>query len=322
MEPPSTLDAEKGSARWLDGLIQKVAVITGGASGIGRATVELFAAEGARVVIADIQEEAGTALATQLGGDVAFVRTDVTQETDVGSLIEQTVTRSGRVDIMFNNAGGGGRSGDLVELDADGFDRAVGLLLRSVALGHKFAGRVMKAQGSGSIISTVSIAGLAGEEGVDVSFAAGKAAILNVVRTAMVELAPFGVRSNAIAPGLIITPIFLGLVPAMEPDDGQRFLDRLARPRCLRPADPAGGTPRGHRSSRAVPRVGRFVVHVLPDARRGWRIHSDPAHESLRRDRGRLRGHQSTDRSDVSRVSRPRGFTAYERRELEARDQG
>jgi NAD(P)-dependent dehydrogenase (short-subunit alcohol dehydrogenase family) len=224
-------------------LEQKVAVITGGASGIGRASVELFVAEGARVVVGDIQDEAGAALAERLGSDVAFVHTDVTEEEQVAALVDAAVSAFGRLDVMFNNAGAPGTGGEIVELDLAGFDRSVDLLLRSVALGHKHAGRVMKAQGSGSIVSTASIAGLGGGD-VDVSYSASKAAIINLVRTATAELGPFGVRSNAIAPGLIVTPIFSNRFP-LEPEQVPAFDDRLAAiagsvqpvPRAGRPED-------------------------------------------------------------------------------------
>src|SRR4029079_18394867 len=112
----------------------------------------------------------------------------------------------GRLDVMFNNAGAGGEPTGFAELDTDGFDRGTDLLLRSVVLGHKHAARVMKEQRSGSIISTASIAGYQGgwaRPSYDVS----KGAIYNLVRSATAELAPFGIRSNAIAPGIIVTPL-------------------------------------------------------------------------------------------------------------------
>ena len=128
----------------LDG---KVAVITGGASGIGHATVRLFVEEGCRVVIADLQDDKGAALAEELGGKSAsYLHVDVSREADVSGAIAHAVTRFGRLDCVFNNAGAGGVTGPIAEIPAEGFDQTMGVLLRGVFLGMKHAAPVMKQQ--------------------------------------------------------------------------------------------------------------------------------------------------------------------------------
>jgi NAD(P)-dependent dehydrogenase (short-subunit alcohol dehydrogenase family) len=204
-------------------LQDKVVAITGGTSGIGRASVELFAREGAKVVVGDIDEAAGNALS---GAGVRFRRCDVTREEDIAALVDEAVAAHGRLDVMFNNAGSNGESGPLLELDPDGFDRSVALLQRSVVLGHKHAARVMKEQGGGSIVSTASIAGVQGGA-TDVSYSGSKAAVISFVRTATTELGRYGIRSNAIAPGLIMTPILTKRI-GLEEDELPAFFDTLA----------------------------------------------------------------------------------------------
>jgi NAD(P)-dependent dehydrogenase (short-subunit alcohol dehydrogenase family) len=196
----------------LDG---KVAVITGGASGIGEATVRLFAGEGARVVIADVQDERGRRLAGELGPRAVYARTDVREETQVAAAIAGAARRFGRLDCLFNNAGAAGVSGGIATIPVEGFDDTMALLVRAVLLGMKHAAPIMQAQGSGSIISTASIAGLRGGWGPHV-YSAAKAAVIQLTRSVALELAPHGVRINCICPGGIATPIFgtsLGLPP-------------------------------------------------------------------------------------------------------------
>ena len=137
----------------------KVAVITGAASGIGRASAQLFVEEGARVVISDVMEDKGNSLAEELGENAVFLRADVSQEDDVKSAVDLAV-EIGRLDCMFNNAGIGGASGPIDLIPSFGFDITVAILFRSVFFGMKHATPIMKRQGSGSIISTASIARL------------------------------------------------------------------------------------------------------------------------------------------------------------------
>lgn len=185
----------------------KVAVITGGSSGIGEAAVRRFVAAGAKVVLGDLDEARGTALAAELGAAVAFKRTDVAEEADVAALVALAVERFGRLDTLFNNAGYAGQGGPIAEIDADGFDRLYRVLLRGPFLGIKHAAPVLAKQRSGSIISTASVAGLQGGFGPH-PYSALKAAVIQLTRTTSLELAEKNVRVNCICPGGIATPIF------------------------------------------------------------------------------------------------------------------
>jgi len=192
-----------------------VAVITGGASGIGEGTVRKFVSEGSRVVIADVQDARGQKLAEELGTATTYVRTDVGQEADVRNAIAQAVSKWGRLDVMFNNAGFGGVSGPIESTDMDQYDTTMAVLLRGVVLGMKHAAPVMKAQGSGCIISTSSVAGVGIGFGPHV-YSAAKAAVIHLTKSVANELGESGVRVNAICPGGIATPIFgkgMGLSP-------------------------------------------------------------------------------------------------------------
>jgi len=196
----------------LDG---KVAVITGGASGIGAATIRLFAAEGAKVVIADILDDDGNALAADLGSSAAFVHTDVSSEDDIRGAVGTAVTRFGRLDCIFNNAGFGGVEGMIEETDTAKLDQTISVLLRAVVLGMKHAAPVMKKQGSGVILSTASVAGISSGFGPHV-YSAAKSAVIHLTRSVAMELGESGIRVNCICPGGIVTPIFgrhLGLSP-------------------------------------------------------------------------------------------------------------
>lgn len=185
----------------------KVAVITGGASGIGKASVKLFVEEGARVVFGDIQDGRGNALAEELGSNAIFVHTNVRNETDIKALVDLAVDKFGSLDIMFNNAGFGGASGPIDEIPTDAFDVTIEVLFRSVFLGIKHAAMVMKKQKFGSIISTASVAGLRTGMGPHL-YSACKAAIIQLTHTTAAELGEFNIRVNCICPGGIATAIF------------------------------------------------------------------------------------------------------------------
>ena len=198
----------------------KVAVITGGASGIGEASVRRFVGEGCKVVIADLQHERGERLAAELGAVAAFVRTDVTLESDVAAAIALAQSRFGRLDCLFNNAGYGGVNGPIESIPAQGFDDTMAVLLRGVFLGIKHAAPVMKRQGAGSIVSTASVAGLqAGFAGH--VYSAAKAAVIHLTRSVAMELGESGVRVNCICPGAIATPIF-GKAMGLSTEAAQR----------------------------------------------------------------------------------------------------
>ncbi len=217
----------------------KVAVITGGASGIGEGAVRLFAVEGARVVIADIQDDRGNALAAEIGAAAIYARADVAREDDVRAAISAAVTSFGRLDVMFNNAGFLGTVGPVEEIPVEEFDLTMNVLLRGVFLGMKHAAPVMKAQGSGSIISTSSIAGIAAGDGPHV-YATAKAAVLHLTRSVALELAEHSVRVNAICPGANVTPLVMGGIPnSPQIEDAVRsqFVKFQPIPRAGMPAD-------------------------------------------------------------------------------------
>lgn len=206
----------------------RVAMITGGASGMGLATVRRFLAEGARVVMADLNDAAGASVLDELsrlgyGDDVRFTRTDVAVEDDVAAAVETTVEAFGCLDVVFNNAGVGGAFGPITEIAVDDWDYTFDVLVRGVFLGIKHGARAMIDGGrGGAIINTASIAGLSGGSGPQ-AYSAAKAAVVNLTRAAAIELGPHRIRVNAICPGAILTPL---LGTSQGPDLVER-LDRL-----------------------------------------------------------------------------------------------
>lgn len=222
-------------------LAGKVAVVTGGASGIGAGTVRRFHAEGASVVVADVQD--GTALAAELGERVEYRRTDVTREEDVAAVVDLAVARFGRLDVMFNNAGTMGVLGPIDRTPLADADTTIAVNLRGVLAGMKHAARVMKPQGSGVILSTSSPAGVLGGVGPHV-YSAVKAGVIGLSNSVAAELRRFGVRCNVIVPGAVVSAMTAGLV-AGDADDLDGAAEALGRTaymgRPLRPADIAAG---------------------------------------------------------------------------------
>jgi NAD(P)-dependent dehydrogenase (short-subunit alcohol dehydrogenase family) len=202
----------------LDG---KVAVITGGASGMGKATASLFLEEGARVVIGDIQAEAVRAVADSLGGNCVGVRADVTSSEDVAGLVRTAVERFGTLDVIFNNAGGVLRDADgarrlpaevdgarrlLADMTEDQWNGMVALNLTSAWLGMKHAIPYLIANGGGSIISTASVSAFMGMVG-QAAYGAAKGGIVQLTRVCAIEYAEQGIRCNCICPGGTLTPL-------------------------------------------------------------------------------------------------------------------
>ena len=196
-------------------LLSKVAVITGGASGIGAATTRRFLAEGASVVVGDLNARSCADVLTSVSGTelaprLRVLRTDVRAEADIENLFSLAVEEFQTVDVVFNNAGIGGAFGRLDETSADDWDQTFAVLVRGVFLGMKHAVRIFRSHGRpGSIVNTASVAGLGGGVG-PIAYSSAKAAVINLGRAAAAELAEHRVRVNTICPGPIVTPLFLG----------------------------------------------------------------------------------------------------------------
>lgn len=189
------------------GLDGRVALITGAADGIGEAVARLFASEGARVLIADIDDERGREVARDLGRPAAYVHADVRLEADIRAALEAAVGRFGRLDCLMNNAGGAGAFAPIQDIAVEDFDRTVAQVLRAAFIGIKYAAPVMKAQGSGSIINMASVAGSRTGDS-DHSYAVAKAGVIHLTRMAAMELGESNIRVNCISPGFVVTGAF------------------------------------------------------------------------------------------------------------------
>jgi len=191
-------------------LAGKSAVVTGGARGIGAGVVRRYVEEGARCIIADLDVEAGEKLAAEVGDSAVFLRTDVTSEADIQEAIDACVGSFGGLDVMVNNAGVVGVTGPLSDTSLPDYLRTMDILLTSVFLGTKLASVVMKKQRSGSIINTTSTAGVQAGLGPHV-YTVAKHGVVGLSKSAAVELAPYGVRANAIAPGATVSSLTAGV---------------------------------------------------------------------------------------------------------------
>ena len=191
-----------------DRLAGKIAVITGGTSGIGEATAELFVAEGATVVFTGRSAEKGAALAERLGSAARFIEGDVMIEEDIRRIFETVEADHGKLDVLFNNAGGP-TNGPVDEVTSDAIRYAMQLLFESVVLGMRYAIPLLRKAGGGAIINNSSVAAIRDAQG-DLLYSAAKAAVTHYTKLAGVRLGPDGIRCNTISPGAIATPIFWG----------------------------------------------------------------------------------------------------------------
>ena len=207
----------------------KVAIVTGGASGLGRGMVELFVEEGAKVVIADVDREGGEAFAEEIGAAAVFKQTDVADADQIQAAIDFAVAQFGGLHVMCNNAGIGGSFKRFLDDDFDDFDRVMRVNILGVMLGTQRAARHMMNNGGGAIVNTTSIGGINAGAGV-MAYRATKAAVIHLTRSTAVELAQHNIRVNCIAPAHIPTAINAALdqsliVRAMQP------LQRVGSPR-------------------------------------------------------------------------------------------
>lgn len=208
----------------------KVALITGGTSGIGECTAEVFVAEGAKVVIAGRRKERGERIAQRLREAASFIQTDVSVEADVKAMIDHTVNRFGRLDCLVNNAGRSSQFVTIPEVNLNEFDAVIAVHLRAVLAGMKYAAPVMAAQGSGSIITIASVNGFRAGIGGHY-YSAAKAASIHLTRCAAMELGEKGIRVNTISPGMTATGAFgkyLGW-PTDEADDHPEHAEAAIR---------------------------------------------------------------------------------------------
>jgi len=236
-------------------LASKVAVITGAASGIGLATTELFIAEGASVIAADVQDDVGRALEQRHGERLRFVHCDVTRLDELRQAIDAAATNFGGLDILFSNAGRGGTPCGLHNFDPEGWDATHSLLLRAVAAGAAYALPHLRARGGGAIVNTASVSALQAGY-APLAYSVAKAGVVHFTRVAAAELAPQRIRINAIAPGFIPTSIFgpmLGMDAQATAELAQTFARDSGR------ANPIGraGAPRD---------IAEAVLYLASDA--------------------------------------------------------
>jgi NAD(P)-dependent dehydrogenase (short-subunit alcohol dehydrogenase family) len=210
-------------------LKDKVAIITGGGSGMGRTASLMFAAEGAKVVVAEFNEAAGREtvdLVTKAGGRATFVKTDVSKEADAKGMVDHALATYGRLDVLYNNAGIMPEDDhSVVDTSVEAWDRVMAVNVRGVFLGCKYAIPAMEKGGGGSIINIASFVALIGCSNPQDAYTASKGAVISLTRSLAVQFAPKGIRSNAICPGPIETPLMTEWL--LKDEEAKRI--RLAR---------------------------------------------------------------------------------------------
>lgn len=209
-------------------LAGKVAIVTGAASGIGKATAELFVQEGARVVMADVNEEQGQQLVKEFGDQAHFRKTDVSDAEEVRSLIDYATDTLGGLHIMFNNAGiSGNQHPHYLDDDLSDFNRVIGINLFGVMTGTRYAGEYMSKHGGGVILNNASIAGILPGQAL-MSYRVSKAAVIHFTKCSAIDLAQYNIRVNTLAPGHIRTPLTAFTIPGTTEEQMQRVREALA----------------------------------------------------------------------------------------------
>ncbi len=219
----------------------KVALITGGCSGIGLGAVELFLEQGAKVIAADVQDQKGKVLEQRFPDAVRYIHCDVMLEADIEAACALAKSAFGGLDVLFNNAGHAGMPGGVETMTVEGWDAIFALLVRGPALGMKHARPLMLERGGGSIINTASIAGLQAGWG-PLAYSTAKCAVIHMSRCAAAELSPHRIRVNAICPGLIATSIF-GVALGMPREGADQMAAMVAQNASVAQPIPKAGLP-------------------------------------------------------------------------------